>query len=195
MPVLMVSENTSPHVGFSRNRSMRAVGPGDDDAELERVLDVLERDRRRRRSASRCAFTNAVRSMSVRTSPEMTRKRVVELVGRVAHRTGGAERRVLGRVPHGDTEVGAVAEVVADLVGEERDGHHDLVEAVQREQVDDVLHHRLVGQGHHRLGRVAGERTQAGALTAGEDDGLHETLPAAVGRPALAQRRARAARR
>ena len=57
-------------------------------------------------------------------------ERVVELGRRVAHRPGGAERRVLGGVAHAHAEVGAVAEVVADLVGEVRDRDHDVVEAV-----------------------------------------------------------------
>ena len=43
-------------------------------------------------------------------------------------------------------ELGAVAEVVADGVGHERDGHDDLVDAVAPQQVDDVLHHRPVDQ-------------------------------------------------
>ena len=45
MPVLIVSENTCPHVGFSRKRSMQPVLGGDHHAEVERVRDALERDR------------------------------------------------------------------------------------------------------------------------------------------------------
>ena len=41
------------------------------------------------------------------------------------------------------------------------------------QQRHDVLHHRPVGQGHHRLGRVGGQRPQAGALASGHDHGLH----------------------
>ena len=159
-----------------------AVGLGDDDAELERVLDVLERDRRRRAGVAVRLHERG----EVDVGEHVTRdheERVVELVDGVADRPRGAERRILGRVPHGHAEVGAVAEVVADLVGEERHGHHDVVVAVLREQVDDVLHHRLVDQRHHRLRGVAGERAQPGALTAGEDDGLHDTLPDAVRGP------------
>ena len=100
---------------------------------------------------------------------------LVELVHRVAHRTGGAERRVFGRVAHPHAELGAVAEVVADLVGEERDGDDDVVETVVREQPHDVAHHRHVGDRQHRLRLVARERPEARAFTAGEDDGLHVT--------------------
>ena len=134
MPVLIVSENTSPHVGFSRNRSIVPSALGDDDAELERVLDALQRDRRRTRSRSRCAFDERGEVDVGEHVAGDHEERLVELVGRVAHRARGAERRVLGGVPHAHAEVGAVAEVVADLVGEERDRHHDVVEAVLGEQ-------------------------------------------------------------
>ena len=163
---------------------------GDDDAELERVLDVLERDRGRRAGVAVGLHERAEVDVGEHVAGDHE-ERVVELVDGVAHRTGGAEGRVLGGVTHADAEVGAVTEVVADLVGEERHGDDDVVEAVLREQVDDVLHHRLVGQRHHRFRRVAGERAQAGALTTGQDDCLHDTLPAVCARPALAQRGAR----
>ena len=67
---------------------------------------------------------------------------------------------LLGGVDHPHAELGAVAEVGADGVGHEGDGDDDLVEAVPAQQVDDVLHHRPVGQRQHRLGLVA---TSAGA--------------------------------
>ena len=72
------------------------------------------------------------------------------------------------------------------MVREERDRDDDVVEAVLLEQHDDVLHHRPVGDGHHRLRLVAGERAQPGALTAGEDHCLHaaSVLPARPSRRA-----------
>ena len=110
---------------------------------------------------------------------------LVELVHGVAHRAGGAERRLLGGVDHAHAELGAVAEVGADGVGQEGDGDDDLVEAVPLQQVDDVLHHRPVDQRQHRLGRVRGERAQPGALAAGHDHGLHRAEPTlAAGGPA-----------
>ena len=100
MPVLIVSENTSPQVGFSRNRSMRAVGLGDDDAELERVLDALQRDRRER----------AVRAVRLHERGEVDvgehvardhEERVVELVrSRCAPSPAVPSGDVLGGVPH-----------------------------------------------------------------------------------------------
>ena len=45
MPVLIVSEKTSPHDGFSRKRVMRPSSSVIDDAELERIVHAPERDR------------------------------------------------------------------------------------------------------------------------------------------------------
>ena len=59
---------------------------------------------------------------------------LVELVHGVAHRAGRAERRLLGGVDHPHAELGAVAEVGADGVGQEGDGDDDLVEAVPLQQ-------------------------------------------------------------
>ena len=51
----------------------RAVGAGDHDAEVDGVLDPLQRDRRERALRHDGARPRAPRSMSVSTSPEMTR--------------------------------------------------------------------------------------------------------------------------
>jgi hypothetical protein len=100
-------------------------------------------------------------------------ERLVELVAGVADAAGGAERDGLVRVRHRHAVLAAVAEVRLDVVGEEGDRDDDLVEAVLLEQRDDVLHHRTVGEGQHRLRRVRRERPQPGALAAGHDHGLH----------------------
>ena len=55
---------------------------------------------------------------------------LVELVPGVEHRSGRAERRLLGGVDHADAELGAVAEVAADGVGHEGHGDHDVGDAV-----------------------------------------------------------------
>jgi len=73
MPVLIVSVKTSPHVGFSRKRSIepssRAMTmPNSSGFSTDTNPMVARADR------SRCSSTMEVRSTSVRTSPEMTRK-------------------------------------------------------------------------------------------------------------------------
>ena len=75
MPVLIVSEKTSPHLGFSRKRSMR---PSSSVMTMPNSSGFSIGLQRERRDAHRCLAwnsTSAVRSTSVNTSPEMTRKR------------------------------------------------------------------------------------------------------------------------
>ena len=168
-----VGEHLAPR-GLLEEALDPSVVAGDHDAEVDRVVHPLQRDRRERGAV-------AVRlddGGEIDVGDDVARdheERLVELVHGVAHRTHGAERRVLGRVPHPHTELGAVAEVVADLVGEERDRDDDVVEAVVGEQPHDVPHHRHVRDREHRLRLVAGERAQAGAFAAGQDDRLHVT--------------------
>ena len=192
MPVLIVSENTSPHVGFSRNRSIvpssRVMTMPNSTGFSTRFSAIVANA-----SAARCAFTIRAEVDVGEHVAGDHEERLVELVHRVAHRAGGAERRLLGGVPHAHAELGAVAEVVADVVGEERDRHDDVVEAVLGEQPHDVLHHRHVRDGHHRLRLVARERAQPRAFAAGQDHSLHEptSSPAARAAPAFPQRGAR----
>ncbi len=74
MPVLMVSLNTWPQVGFSKNRSMvpsssAMTMPNSSGFSTEHSARVASAPLRSWKS------TTADRSMSVRTSPEMTRNR------------------------------------------------------------------------------------------------------------------------
>ena len=82
-------------------------------------------------SASRSAWKSAIapRSMSVSNVAGDDEEALVQLVAGVEDRPGGAERP-LGGVHHPHAELGAVAEVVADVVGHEGHGDHDVVEAV-----------------------------------------------------------------
>ncbi len=74
MPVLIVSLKTWPHVGFSKNRSIAPSSsvmtmPNSSGFSTEQSASVAR--------APFCSWksTTAERSMSVRTSPEMTRNR------------------------------------------------------------------------------------------------------------------------
>ncbi len=162
----------------------RAVLASDDDAELHGILDPLEGDRRER--LARLVRLHDLAEVDVGQGVARDHEeRLVELLHGVAHRSGGAERGLLRRVAHADTEVGAVAEIVANVVREERDRHHDVVEAVLREQPDDVLHHRRVRDGHHRLRLIAREGPEPGAFSPGEDHRLHTctSAPTRAARP------------
>ena len=74
MPVLMVSLNTWPHVGFSRNRSMR---PSSRVMTMPNSSGFSTWARPMVAMALRSSWnsTMAPRSMSVSTSPEITRNR------------------------------------------------------------------------------------------------------------------------
>src|SRR5581483_2720008 len=149
-----------------------AVLVGDDDPELERVLDRLEADRHG--GALLPVRLDETRQVDVaeRVAGD-DEERVVEAARGEADRAGGAEWRLLDGVADVDAEALAVAEVAPDRLRQERDGDDHVLEAVQLEELDDVLHARLADDRNHRLGLVRGERTQARALSPGHDHGLH----------------------
>ncbi len=168
-----VAEHLPPR-GLLEEALDAPVLPGDHDAELERVLDVDQPDR----------GDGLAGGVEVDDRPEVDvgehvarddEEPLVEMAHGVADRPGGAEGRLLGGVDDLHAELGAVAEVGADRVGHEGHRHHDLVDAVALEQVDDVLHHRPVDQRQHGLRRVRRERAQPGALAPCHDHGLHRS--------------------
>ena len=170
-----VAEHLAPR-GLLEEALDGAVLVGDDDAELERVLDRGQPD-----GGQRLVLVVEVDDLvEVDVGEHVAgdhEEALVELVHGVADRAGRAERLLLGGVDHPHAELGAVAEVGADVVGQEGDGDHDLVEAVALQQLDDVLHHRPVGQRQHRLRGVRRQRTQPAALAARHDHGLHGVEP------------------
>ena len=125
MPVLMVSLKTWPQVGFSKNRSIEPSSwvmtmpnsSGFSTAFRARVasgpLLLVEVDHRREVDVGE----------DVAGDDE---EPLVELVPGVQHRTGRAERRLLGGVDHAHPELGAVAEVGPDGVGHEGHRDHDV---------------------------------------------------------------------
>ena len=143
------------------------------DAELERVLDALEGDGDH--GAALLVKGEDLTEVEVGegVATDDDEGVVAEMVLSQLDAAGGARRRLLDGVLHVHAEEGAVAEVVADDLGQEHEGDDRLVEAVLREELDDVLHAGLAAQGHHRLGLVARERPQAGAFAAGHDDCTH----------------------
>jgi len=143
-----------------------------DDPELERVLDRLEADRRGR--ALLLVKLDDLRQVDV--AERVARddeERVVETPGGEPDGARRAERRLLDRVREIYAERLAASEVRADRLREECHGHDHVFEAVQPQELDDVLHARLADDRHHRLRLIRGQRTKARALAARHDDGLH----------------------
>jgi hypothetical protein len=95
MPELIVSENTSPQVGFSRNRSMAPLSSVVT-IPYSRGFSTRTRPMVAVAPLERWSAITAPRSMSVRTSPEMTRN--VSSSSSMALRTDPA-------VPSGDSSV------------------------------------------------------------------------------------------
>jgi hypothetical protein len=167
-----VAEHLAP-AGLLEEALDAAVLVGDDDAELERVLHRLEADGGERAPLLVELDDGGQVDVGEDVAGDDEEALVLELLHGVADRAGRAERGLLGRVHHADAELRPVAEVVADGVGQEGDGDDDVLEAVLLQELDDVLHHRPVGDGHHRLGLVGRQRAQAGALTTRHDHGFH----------------------
>ena len=172
MPVLIVSEKTWPPGRLLEEALDASVLVGDDDPELERVLDRLQADRDR----GLALLVEGDELAEVDVAERVARddeEGVVELVGGQRHRAGGAERRLLDRVLDLHPQRLAVAEVAADRLRQERDRDDDVLEAVLAQELEDVLHARLADDRHHRLRLVGRERPQACALPTCHDDGLH----------------------
>ena len=89
------------------------------------------------------------------------------------HRVREAERGLLLDVGDRDAEVLAVTRRLTDLAAcLGRDDDPDLVDPGGGQRLDPVEEHRLVGHGHELLGARVGDRAQAGAGAAGEDESL-----------------------
>ena len=172
MPVLIVSEKTWPHDGFSRKRSTlpsSSVTTIPNSSGLSTDLSPIVTAA----PVSLCRSTSAPRSTSQSASPEMTRNVSSSFAAREPDGAGRAERQLLDRVLDPDAERLAVAEVAADRLRHERERDDDLVHAVPAQQLDDVLHARLADDRHHRLRLVRGQRPQARPLPTRHHDGLH----------------------
>jgi hypothetical protein len=153
MPVLTVSEKTWPQAGFSRKReilpssSRMTIPKSSGFSTLLRTIVASE-------PFSSWKLTRRVRSASVRASPLMIRSRspsrpsCCSAILTEPRRPGWG---VLDGVAHAHAPVGAVAEVVPDLVWHELQRHGDIIEAVTHQQAHDVLHARHVHDGDHRL--------------------------------------------
>ncbi len=172
MPVLIVSENTWPHDGFSRKRSTlpsSSVTTIPNSSGFSTDLSPIV-------TAAPFSLWKSTILLQVDVAERVARddeERVVERVRGEPHGAGRAERALLDRVLDVQAEARAVAEVGADRLRQERDGDDDVLEAVLAQQLEDVLHARLADDRDHRLRLVRGERAKARPLAARHHDGLH----------------------
>ena len=96
----------------------------------------------------------------------------VREIGRVADTAAGAERLGLDHVAQPDAEGPAIAQRLLHVVDAIRAGQDDVGHAVLTQQRELPGEEGLIQQGHDRLRTRERQRSQARALTAGEDDGL-----------------------
>ena len=159
------------------------------DAEVARVLDVREQDLRGGRLAGLAQLGRLV-ARGVERVDERAQVVLQHVVAEVhdevvvAQEVAGDEhavrqpaRRVLLDVGDLDAELRTVADRGLDLGPGVAHGDHDgdVLDAGRRELLDAVEDDRLVGDRDELLRARVGDRTQAGAGAAGEDQALHPT--------------------
>src|SRR5215203_2045890 len=148
---------------------------GDDDPELERVLDRLQPDR----DGRAFLLVELDERGKVEVAEGVARddeEGLVEAVAREPYRAGRPQRRFLDRVLDCHPERLAGPEVAADGLREEGQRHYDLVEAVLVEQLEDVLHARLADDRDHGFRLVGGQRPEARSFASRHHDGFHAHL-------------------
>jgi hypothetical protein len=141
------------------------AGVMQDDAELARVLHPLDRQRRDTAGLAVAGQQAGDVDVGQRVAGDDEERRVAEKVPALANAAGRTGQLGLIEV------LDAVAEVVADRVGEVVQVGDDPLDALATQQVDDVAHHRAVEDRHHRLGDLERQRAQARAEPGGEDLG------------------------
>ena len=61
-----------------------------------------------------------------------------------------------------------IAEILLDFLVVVRHVNHDLGDAMTRQMLDQVFHHRLAQNGHHRFWQVFRQRANPSALASGQ---------------------------
>ena len=197
MPVLIVSEKTlAPRRLLEKARDAPRL-VGDHDAELERIGDALQaRSSPSRRCGRGAADQRGEIDVGQRVAGndnETVRPRAAARANFTAPAVPSGVSSTTYAIEHADLRT--VAEIVLDFVGEIVQGRDDVGDAVAAQQIDDVLHHRLVGDRRQRLGAARRQRPKARALAAGHHDGFHRpTLCTVCERASSMMRPVRASR-
>jgi hypothetical protein len=160
----------------------------DDDAEGERVLDRRQGDRGLR--APRAVGRDRGRQIEVRqhVTTDHEDRLTRDQVRRIPDRARRAVIRVSGHVLHAHPEVGAVPEVLCDVLGLEVEDRDEVRDPVPSQEVNGIGHDRPVRYRDHRLRPLDREWFQAGAEPASHDDSLHRDASVRRLREETAQR-------
>ena len=176
MPALIVLQVISSSPGFSRNRRMLPVGIRFDEPVGARVLDRGQDDGRLRLALAVEPQHGREIDLGQHVAVEDD-DRFGQLVARIADRAAGAERHRFDDIPEAEAEALALPEDLLDaprLVVEAQDGLVDLGHLP--EQIDLVVQKRPVEDRDDGLRSMDGQRPQARAFAAGEQDGFHRNL-------------------
>ena len=147
---------------------------GDHDAVLERIRDVVERERDG--GLALAMERDDLREIDVRQRVARDHDEgVVEGVTDLTDGSAGAERRFLDAVLQAHADRAAIAEAVLDLRREVLQGHERVVDPVALEQIEDMPEAWLIDDRDHRLGPIDRQGAQAAPLAAGHDHGLHQS--------------------
>ena len=167
-----VGEHLAPRRLFQEALDPAVLG-GDHHAELERVGNALQRDRRDRALVAVELDQRREVHVGERIAAHH-QARLVEVVLEQLHAARRPGGHLLHRVLQIHAEVGSLPEVAADHLRHVRERRDRVGDPVPADQLQDVLHARLSGNGHHRLWLVGGQRSEASPLPTGHHDGLHE---------------------
>ena len=153
---------------------------GEQDLGRGRPRRLGQLGRGRCRSASKSVDELAEACWSMLSPRYMTKSSSPRKSRAISTQWARPERRVLGDVGDVDTEPGPVADRGPDLVAGVADDDADVLDARRGHVLDAVEEDRLVGHRYELLGARVGDRAQAGAGAAGEDQALHS--PTSVAR-------------
>ena len=176
MPALIVLVVIgSSAVGFSRNAGQPAVGVELDQAEGARVGDRHQEDRRARSARlvepAHGGEVGVGQDVAVEHEDGAARE-----IGGVPNAPAGAERLGLDHVAQPHSQLLAIAQGLPHVVDAVRARQDDVGHAVLAQQGELVGQERHAEQRDDGLRAGEGQRPQARALAAGEDDGLGRAL-------------------
>ena len=140
---------------------------------------VGDRHQPERRARSRALMRRELRGeikIGENVAVEHEEPLVEQILGEL-QRPARAERARLLEVPQVDPERGAVAQHALNAIRHEPAPQNHVIDAMAAEPLEHVRDERAPHQRDHRLGDRRGQRTQAGAFTAREDQRLHVTFP------------------
>ena len=115
---------------------------GDDDAELQRIVDMREDDGREAVFLAVVGDGFVEVDVGERVAADDEEGVVPEVLFGLLHAARRSERRIFHRIDDIDAPLGAIAEIAFDLIRQVVQRDYDVGDAVLLEQQHDMLHDR-----------------------------------------------------